>query len=82
MKGKVTLIGAGCGDYDLITLRGKRALERCDTVIYDALIDERLLDNCREGRRRYASASVRGGTRPSRRKSTNCWCARRARGET
>lgn len=46
MKGSVTLIGAGCGDFSLITLRGKKALERCDTVIYDALIDKRLLMFC------------------------------------
>ncbi|MBQ8921630.1 MAG: uroporphyrinogen-III C-methyltransferase [Oscillospiraceae bacterium] len=44
MSGTVYLVGAGCGDYDLITLRGKELLAHCDTVIYDALIDPRLLD--------------------------------------
>lgn len=43
-KGRVYIVGAGCGDYDLITIRGKRLLEQCDTVIYDFLIDNRLLD--------------------------------------
>lgn len=43
-KGYVYLCGAGCGEYDLITLRGMNALKSCDTVIYDALIDERLLE--------------------------------------
>lgn len=43
MTGKVYLIGAGCGDHDLITLRGLRLLEKCSCIIYDALIDERLL---------------------------------------
>lgn len=42
--GKVYLVGAGCGDYDLITLRGINLLKTCDTVIYDSLIDARLLD--------------------------------------
>lgn len=42
-EGKVILIGAGCGDCDLITLRGREWLKRCDCVIYDALIDRRLL---------------------------------------
>ena len=43
MTGNVYLIGAGCGSYDLITLRGLRLLGKCSCVIYDALIDERLL---------------------------------------
>lgn len=43
-KGKVYIVGAGCGDYDLITLRGLKALRACDVVVYDDLIDERLLD--------------------------------------
>lgn len=42
--GRVTLIGAGCGRADLITLRGLRALEECDAVVYDDLIDPALLD--------------------------------------
>ena len=43
-NGRVYLVGAGCGDYDLITVRGKRLLEKCDVVVYDFLIDSRLLD--------------------------------------
>ena len=43
-KGKVYIVGAGCGDYDLITIRGKRLLEKCDVVVYDFLIDSHLLD--------------------------------------
>lgn len=39
MKGSVYIIGAGCGSRDLITLRGLDALKKCDTVVYDALID-------------------------------------------
>lgn len=41
--GIVYLIGAGCGDYDLITLRGYRLLKQAHCVIYDYLIDSRLL---------------------------------------
>lgn len=43
-SGKVYLVGAGCGDYDLITLRGKNLLEQSEVVVYDSLIDSRLLD--------------------------------------
>ena len=42
--GIVHLVGAGCGDYDLISLRGLRLLQNCDCVIYDSLIDSRLLE--------------------------------------
>ncbi len=42
--GKVFIIGAGCAEYDLITLRGMRALKQCDTVVFDSLTDMRLLD--------------------------------------
>ena len=44
MKGCVWLIGAGCGAMDLITVRGLNLLRRCDAVVYDDLIDRRLLD--------------------------------------
>ena len=41
--GMVSLVGAGCGSADLITVRGLRRLESCDAVIYDYLIDPALL---------------------------------------
>lgn len=42
--GYVSLVGAGCGEADLITLRGKACLERCDVLVYDDLIDPALLE--------------------------------------
>ncbi|MGB3802106.1 MAG: uroporphyrinogen-III C-methyltransferase [Lewinella sp.] len=41
---KVTLVGAGPGDPDLITRKGLRALATADVVLYDALSSEALLD--------------------------------------
>ncbi len=41
--GKVILVGAGPGDEGLLTLRGKDWLERADVIIYDHLVNKRLL---------------------------------------
>ncbi len=44
-NGFVTLVGAGPGDADLITVRGLRALEQADIVLYDSLVSSDLLDD-------------------------------------
>jgi uroporphyrin-III C-methyltransferase len=41
--GSVALVGAGPGAADLLTIRALRALERCDVVLYDALVSEEIL---------------------------------------
>lgn len=41
--GCVFLIGAGPGDPDLISVKGKKTLEQCDVVIYDALVNDLLI---------------------------------------
>ena len=40
---RITLVGAGPGDADLITLKGVKALKTADVVLYDALVNEELL---------------------------------------
>lgn len=42
-KPKVTIIGAGPGDPELITLKAVKALASADVVLYDALINNSLL---------------------------------------
>jgi len=42
-KGKVYLIGAGPGDPDLITLKGRECLKKADIIVYDYLVNESLL---------------------------------------
>ncbi|HYA31024.1 MAG TPA: uroporphyrinogen-III C-methyltransferase, partial [Acidobacteriota bacterium] len=41
--GKVYLVGAGPGDPDLITLKGKRCLEAADVILFDELANRELL---------------------------------------
>ena len=43
MIGKVYLVGAGPGDPGLITVKGLRALEMAQVVVYDRLVDRSLL---------------------------------------
>lgn len=43
MTGTVYLVGAGCGQADLITVRGLRLLHSCGAVVYDDLIAPELL---------------------------------------
>ncbi len=42
---RVTLVGAGPGDPELITLKGVGALKSADVVLYDALVHPVLLDH-------------------------------------
>ena len=44
-KGKAWIVGAGPGDPDLITLKGARALQKADVVLYDRLVHPDVLDN-------------------------------------
>lgn len=45
--GKVYLVGAGPGDKELITLKGIRAIEEADVILYDRLINQELLSYAR-----------------------------------
>jgi uroporphyrin-III C-methyltransferase len=43
---KLTLVGAGPGDPELITLKAINALRNADVVLYDALANDELLEYC------------------------------------
>lgn len=45
---KLTLIGAGPGNPDLITMKGVKALRKAKVVLYDSLAHPSLLDYCPE----------------------------------
>ena len=42
-EGKVYIVGAGCGDFELLTLKGKRCISEADCIIYDRLVNKRIL---------------------------------------
>lgn len=53
-KGKVYLIGAGPGDPGLLTCRGREAILQADALVYDSLVDPRILDLNPAAQRIYA----------------------------
>ncbi|MFV3010765.1 precorrin-4 C(11)-methyltransferase [Clostridium botulinum] len=59
MKSKVYFIGAGPGNPDLITVKGRDILTKADVVIYaGSLVSKEHLDYCKEGVEVYNSASM------------------------
>jgi len=42
---RLTLVGAGPGDPDLITLKAIKTLQSADVILYDALVNEKLLEH-------------------------------------
>lgn len=44
IKGKVYLVGAGCGDPELLTLKAHKLLLNTEVVLYDALVSKSILN--------------------------------------
>src|SRR5690349_12632862 len=51
VMGHVSLVGAGPGDPELLTRRALHRLRRADLVLYDALVDERVIALARRAQR-------------------------------
>jgi uroporphyrin-III C-methyltransferase / precorrin-2 dehydrogenase / sirohydrochlorin ferrochelatase len=50
--GRVSLVGAGPGDPDLLTVKALRALQSADVILYDDLVPEAILELARREARR------------------------------
>lgn len=47
--GKLILVGTGPGDPELITVKGLNAVKSADVILYDALLDKKILEEARDG---------------------------------
>ena len=52
ISGVVSLVGAGPGDPDLMTLRAMHRLQRADVIYHDKLVGAGILDRCRRDSRK------------------------------
>lgn len=52
LGGKVTVIGAGPGDPELLTIKALRALQGADVILFDAAVDDAVLELARREARR------------------------------
>ena len=57
---KLTVVGAGPGDLDLITLKAIKAIKLADVILYDALINEELLEYAPEKTERIFVGKLKG----------------------
>ncbi|KAA0971260.1 uroporphyrinogen-III C-methyltransferase [Aureimonas fodinaquatilis] len=51
-QGRVTLVGAGPGDAELLTLKAVRALQAADVILFDDLVSDEVLELARREARR------------------------------
>ncbi len=60
VNGFVTLLGAGPGDLDLITVKGLKAIQNCDAIVYDRLASPKLLNYIRPEAEKYYVGKASG----------------------
>jgi uroporphyrin-III C-methyltransferase/precorrin-2 dehydrogenase/sirohydrochlorin ferrochelatase len=68
--GRVTLVGAGPGDAELLTIKAMRALQQADVILYDDLVSDEVLALARREARRMM-VGKRGGRESCRQEDIN-----------
>lgn len=68
--GQVTLVGAGPGDPELLTLKAVRALQSADVILFDDLVSDQVLELARHKAKRML-VGKRGGRQSCRQDDIN-----------
>jgi uroporphyrin-III C-methyltransferase len=68
---KVYICGAGPGDPGLISVKGYRLLRKCDVVLYDRLVSQKLLDKIPSTIRKIYVGRESGKATPTHQSRTN-----------
>lgn len=68
--GKVTLVGAGPGDAELLTLKAVRALQAADVILFDDLVSTEVLELARREAKRML-VGKRGGRKSCKQEDIN-----------
>jgi uroporphyrin-III C-methyltransferase/precorrin-2 dehydrogenase/sirohydrochlorin ferrochelatase len=76
--GHVTLVGAGPGDAELLTLKAMRALQSADVILFDDLVSDEVLELARREAKRMM-VGKRGGRASCRQEDINALMVKLAR---
>ena len=82
MTGKIYLVGAGPGDYGLMTVRGLEVLRRADSVIYDNLVGEGIIAVIPENAERIFAGKTAGHHELSQEEISSAMIERAISGKT